>query len=413
MTIQLAMPGYMTTGASTNLVLDPVNPDNVFSGNTVTVSGIPFAQTGGPAPYVGTNGKLVLTAGGMDSAEAKGFDFQAIVEVYLCQGGNCPAPAPTVSSVSPTSGPIEGGTSVTITGANFVDGATVTIGGASATDVTWVSATSITATTPAGTAGAQDVVVTNPDLQTGTLPAGFTYVAAVTPSWVYMSTYNSTQATYNFTTYWQFTKIGQETLPYGTTNGTSTGGLCDKFEIYTYNDSACTVLREPTRQVRSPAVVTMNVSSPMWDWRQVDDHQMRQRYNVANTSGTLVTNTLYYRLYDPNPGFGAPFALGESWTFTEEINSSMSAGNKITNGITSVIADTTEVVTVPAGTFTCYKNTWTQLVTINGSGGTGYKQIFEYWDASGAFTYAPIKIVDSANFVSTDTKVLYSSPVLP
>ncbi|HEY33294.1 MAG TPA: hypothetical protein G4O10_09370, partial [Dehalococcoidia bacterium] len=43
------------------------------------------------------------------------------------------AQAPTVTSISPTSGPAAGGTSVTITGTNFVNGATVTIGGASAT----------------------------------------------------------------------------------------------------------------------------------------------------------------------------------------------------------------------------------------------------------------------------------------
>jgi hypothetical protein len=53
----------------------------------------------------------------------------------------------------------------------------VTIGGTTATSVAWVSATSITATTPAGTVGAKDVVVTNRDTQSGTLTGGFTYVA--------------------------------------------------------------------------------------------------------------------------------------------------------------------------------------------------------------------------------------------
>jgi hypothetical protein len=86
-------------------------------------------------------------------------------------------PAPTVTSISPTSGLLAGGTSVAITGTGFVNGATVTIGGASATGVTWNSDTSISAVTPARTAGAKDVVVTNPDSQSGTLTGGFTYVA--------------------------------------------------------------------------------------------------------------------------------------------------------------------------------------------------------------------------------------------
>jgi len=84
-------------------------------------------------------------------------------------------PSPTVIAISPASGPVAGGIEVTITGENFVDGATVTIGGNDATDVTFVSATAITATTPAGSVGAADVLVTNPDGQAGTLTAGFTY----------------------------------------------------------------------------------------------------------------------------------------------------------------------------------------------------------------------------------------------
>ncbi len=89
------------------------------------------------------------------------------------------APAPTVSAVSPISGDVAGGTAVTITGTNFVDGAglTVDFGGTAATGVAFVSATSLTSTTPAHGAGAVNVVVTNPDAQTGTLSAGFTYTS--------------------------------------------------------------------------------------------------------------------------------------------------------------------------------------------------------------------------------------------
>ena len=69
-------------------------------------------------------------------------------------------PLPTVTSVSPSTGSIAGGTPVTITGTNFASGATVTIGGAAATNVVVVSTTQITATTPAGSAGPATVTVT-------------------------------------------------------------------------------------------------------------------------------------------------------------------------------------------------------------------------------------------------------------
>ena len=57
-------------------------------------------------------------------------------------------PAPTVTTVSPATGPTTGGTSVTITGTNFTGATAVTFGGTAATSFTVNSATSITATTP-------------------------------------------------------------------------------------------------------------------------------------------------------------------------------------------------------------------------------------------------------------------------
>jgi endoglucanase len=51
----------------------------------------------------------------------------------------------------------------------------VTIAGAPCTSVVRVSSTTLTALTPAGTAGAATVEVTNPDQQFGALAAGFTY----------------------------------------------------------------------------------------------------------------------------------------------------------------------------------------------------------------------------------------------
>ncbi|HKS96222.1 MAG TPA: IPT/TIG domain-containing protein [Terriglobia bacterium] len=83
-----------------------------------------------------------------------------------------------MSSVSPNSGSTNGGTAVTITGANFAAGATVTFGGSAATNVTVASSTSITATTPAHAAGAVNVVVTNTGGQSGTLSSGFTYTSS-------------------------------------------------------------------------------------------------------------------------------------------------------------------------------------------------------------------------------------------
>lgn len=102
--------------------------------------------------------------------------------------GSVGLPAPTYTSLSVTSGSTAGGTATTITGTGFQSGATVTVGGASATSVVVVSSTSITCVTPAGTAGAKDVVITNIDGKSVTGSGAFTYSAASAPSIVQYKT---------------------------------------------------------------------------------------------------------------------------------------------------------------------------------------------------------------------------------
>ncbi|MEI6623224.1 MAG: IPT/TIG domain-containing protein, partial [Actinomycetes bacterium] len=91
-------------------------------------------------------------------------------------------PAPTVSAISASTGPVAGGTPVTITGTGFASNATVTLGGATCTGPSVVSATTLTCTTGGRGAGLVDVVVANPDTQAGTLVNAYTYVAAPTPT---------------------------------------------------------------------------------------------------------------------------------------------------------------------------------------------------------------------------------------
>lgn len=87
--------------------------------------------------------------------------------------------APTVTGITPATGDNDLATTITnLAGTNFVDGATVTVGGVAATSVVFVNPTKLTCVVPSGItpAGAADVVVTNPDSQTGTLVDGFTVV---------------------------------------------------------------------------------------------------------------------------------------------------------------------------------------------------------------------------------------------
>ncbi|HEY8597764.1 MAG TPA: IPT/TIG domain-containing protein, partial [Thermomicrobiales bacterium] len=90
--------------------------------------------------------------------------------------------APTITSITPNSGPSNGGTPVTIVGTGFQPGAMVTIGVAPCQAVLISgNGTEITCTTPAGPVGTADVVVTNPYAPfpdgTAELVAGFSYLS--------------------------------------------------------------------------------------------------------------------------------------------------------------------------------------------------------------------------------------------
>ncbi len=149
--------GFLS-GASVTLGGTAATSPNVVNSTTIT------ATT--PAHVVGAVNVVVANTDGQSGTLTNGFTYVS------------PNPAPTVTSIAPTSGTTAGGTSVTITGTGFLSGASVTLGGTAATSPNVVNSTTLTATTPAHAAGAVNVVVTNTDGQSGTLSNGYTYVSA-------------------------------------------------------------------------------------------------------------------------------------------------------------------------------------------------------------------------------------------
>ena len=96
-------------------------------------------------------------------------DLQSTVfNGFIAQG-----PTPILTSIDIPHGPVAGGRLMTLTGSEFRPGAIVTMGGVPATVMT-LSATTITAMTPAHAEGAVMVTVTNTDLLTS-FPLTYTY----------------------------------------------------------------------------------------------------------------------------------------------------------------------------------------------------------------------------------------------
>ncbi|MBV9022698.1 MAG: IPT/TIG domain-containing protein [Streptomycetaceae bacterium] len=110
----------------------------------------------------GTVSVTVTTAGGTSNS---------IAYAYL--------PAPVVSGISPSRGPLSGGTTVTLTGSNLTGATAVTFGSTPATSFTVVSATQITAVSPPSTAaGPATITVTTPG---GTSAPGTVYFYIAAP----------------------------------------------------------------------------------------------------------------------------------------------------------------------------------------------------------------------------------------
>ena len=112
---------------------------------------------------------------------------QAAIRV-IAPTGTTLAPQPfnyvqqQVASIVPNTGSYTGGTAITITGQYLAGTTGVTIGGVPCTNVVAVSATQVTAVTPAGSVGTMDVVISGAK-GTITVPGGFTYQSIVVPSW--------------------------------------------------------------------------------------------------------------------------------------------------------------------------------------------------------------------------------------
>ncbi|MFM7797575.1 MAG: IPT/TIG domain-containing protein, partial [Planctomycetota bacterium] len=133
----------------------------------VTVGGAPCTQV------------TVLSPTLVRATTPAGAAGQAAIRV-IAPSGTTLAPQPftyvqqQVASIVPSSGSYTGGTAITITGQYLAGTTGVTVGGVPCTSVVAVSATQVTAVTPAGSVGPVDVVISG-SKGTVTVPGGFTY----------------------------------------------------------------------------------------------------------------------------------------------------------------------------------------------------------------------------------------------
>jgi hypothetical protein len=98
---------------------------------------------------------------------------------FLFAGVLASAATPTITSVSPGSGSLAGGMTITITGTNLTGTSSVTFGGTAATSVIVISDSTVNCVTPAKAAGTVDVGLTTPGGST-TAPGAYQFQSAFT-----------------------------------------------------------------------------------------------------------------------------------------------------------------------------------------------------------------------------------------
>lgn len=148
-----------------------INGTNMWNVNSVTIGGAQAQITSFPA----TGSVTVLTPAG--TVGAKDIVVSTPGPSATLSNSYTYLPAPTITSISVTSGPISGGTTTVITGTNLSTVTSSTIGGLAATRGVNTS-TSLTLTTPASTVGAKDIVLTNAN-GTVTAAGAFTFFEQV------------------------------------------------------------------------------------------------------------------------------------------------------------------------------------------------------------------------------------------
>jgi hypothetical protein len=161
---------------------------STLAGTSVTITGSGFVS--GATVKIGNRATAVQVVSATEITAKTASDAAGSEEVVVTDANGVSSggpsyryvapPPPVVSSITPTEGSTHAGTNVTITGSGFVSGATVKIG-SRLTAVDVVSATEITARTPAHAAGGEEVLVSDRDGVSSGGPS-YTYVAPPKPT---------------------------------------------------------------------------------------------------------------------------------------------------------------------------------------------------------------------------------------
>ena len=350
------------TGATPVPAVTGISPSSgpTAGGTSVTVSGTNL--TGATAVHFGSTAGTGITSVTATSLTVTSPAGTGTVDVTVTTPNgtsavNSPsdhftynAPAlPTVTGISPSSGPTAGGTSVTVTGSNLTGATAVDFGSTPGTSITGVTAGSLTVTSPAGT-GTVDVTVTTPN---GTSAVNspsdhFTYNAPALPTVTGVSPTNGPAAGGTSVTVTGSNLTGATAVDFGSTPGTGITGV---------SSGSLTVTAPAGTGTVNVTVTTPNGTSAIN--APSDDYT----YNAPPTVTSVSPNN------GPQAGGNTVTVNGSGFSGIPTVDFGSIAGVGVT-GVTS----TSLTVTVPAGTGTVSVT----VVTASGGASTPLANAYTY-----------------------------------
>lgn len=242
------------------------------------------------------------------------------------------------------------------------------------------------ATEPTVPATEPTAPVTEPTVPATEPTAPATEPAAGGPTWEYTVTYEDEVTT------WSKAVVGEETID---------GVGCYKVET--------TFDVEPFRYA-APTGTPIKLLD-MTEFISKDTLDIKQNAAFSNAMGMIdLTSTQTYKNFSGD--HGQPYTFGDKYTFDNAVD-------LIPDTLAPPYVDTNELeviavedVTVPAGTFRCYKVATTRIGTVDGTGEIGQLLGHEWWAADYTLL-APVKIVRIANWQAEETMVLEMYDPMP
>jgi uncharacterized repeat protein (TIGR02543 family) len=153
----------------------------VTAGARWRLDGGPWLESGATMPDVstGSHGIQFLAVSGWAAPSSRAIQVSRTITSSSVGEYGPPAGFPVITSVSPRTGPLAGGTLVTIDGVNFQAGSSVSFAGRAAQAVTVVSSTRLTAVSPAASSYGTVALTVTSGAQSATQTGGFAYLNAI------------------------------------------------------------------------------------------------------------------------------------------------------------------------------------------------------------------------------------------